>query len=411
MLPPGHVRPPRVLALLGPAFVAAVAYVDPGNVAANLSAGSNYGYALVWVLVAASIIAVIVQYLSARVGIVTGRSLASLVTERLKDRHRAWRLAYAAQAYVMAIATDLAEVIGGALGLYLLFRIPLWLGGLIVGVVTLLLLPLMRSRGEIFFERGVAALIVLIAAVFLAGLVWAPPDPLSTLAGLLPRVPDRAAWLLVAAMLGATVMPHAIYLHSALAVERYHKDGVRVAPIAHLLRSQRTDVLAALALAGTVNIAMLLYAAKALDGLHGDTIEDAHRILGATLGPVAAAFLGVGLLASGIGSAIVGTHAGSGIASDAFPAKISPVVTRAVTIAPSVLLLLAGIPATAVLVASQVVLSFGIGFAVAPLAWLSGREDVMGVWRITGRLRVVAWAVVVVVVLLNLVLVATWLKP
>ena len=411
MLSPGHVRPPRIMALLGPAFVAAVAYVDPGNVAANLSAGSNYGYALVWVLVAASIIAVIVQYLSARLGIVAGRSLASLVTERLKDRHRVWRLAYAAQAYVMAIATDLAEVIGGALGLYLLFRTPLWLGGLIVGVVTLLLLPFMRSRGEVFFERGVAALIVLIAAVFLAGLVWAPPDLFETLAGLVPRVPDTAAWMLVAAMLGATVMPHAIYLHSGLAVDRYHKDGVRVASIPHLLRSQRTDVLAALALAGTVNIAMLLYAAKALDGLHGDTIEDAHRILSATLGPVAAAFLGIGLLASGIGSAIVGTHAGSGIASDAFPAKVSPTVTRAVTIAPAVVLLLAGIPATAVLVASQVVLSFGIGFAVAPLVWLSSREDVMGEWRIKGVLRVVAWAVVIVVVLLNLVLVATWLLP
>lgn len=411
MLSPGHVRPPRILALLGPAFVAAVAYVDPGNVAANLSAGSNYGYALVWVLVAASVIAVVVQYLSAKMGIVTGRSLASLVTERLKDGHRAWRLAYAAQAYVMAIATDLAEVIGGALGLYLLFRVPLWLGGLVVGVLTLLLLPLMRSRGEIFFERGVAALIVLIAAVFLAGLVWAPPDPAGALAGLVPQVPEPAAWMLVAAMLGATVMPHAIYLHSALAVDRYHKDGVRVAPISHLLRSQRTDVLAALALAGTVNIAMLLYAAKALAGLHGDTIEDAHRMLDATLGPVAAAFLGIGLLASGIGSAIVGTHAGSGIASDAFPAKVSPAVTRAVTIAPSVLLLLAGIPATAVLVASQVVLSFGIGFAVAPLVWLSSREDVMGPWRITGAMRVVAWAVVGVVVLLNLVLLATWLLP
>jgi len=156
---------------------------------------------------------------------------------------------------------------------------------------------------------------------------------------------------------------------------------------------------------------MLLYAARALTGLQGDTIQDAHRMLNATLGPVAAAFLGAGLLASGIGSAIVGTHAGSGIASDSFPIRISPTVTRAVTIAPAVLLLLGGVPATAALVASQVVLSFGIGFAVAPLVWLSSREDVMGAWQITGWLRVVAWAVVVVVVALNLVLVATWLVP
>ncbi|HET7723397.1 MAG TPA: Nramp family divalent metal transporter, partial [Propionibacteriaceae bacterium] len=202
MSSPGAAPAPRVWALLGPAFVAAVAYVDPGNVAANLSAGSRYGYTLLWVLVAASVIAVVVQYLSARLGLVTGKSLATLVSARLVTRHRFWQVAYALQAYVMAIATDLAEVIGGALGLHLLFGTPLWLGGLVVGVATLLLLPAMRSRGEIGFERGVVVLIVLIAAAFLAGLVWAPPDPARTLAGLVPRVPDADAWYLVAAMLG-----------------------------------------------------------------------------------------------------------------------------------------------------------------------------------------------------------------
>jgi manganese transport protein len=229
------------------------------------------------------------------------------------------------------------------------------------------------------------------------------------IAGLVPGVPDVQAWYLIAAMLGATVMPHAVYLHSALAVDRFHKSSTPVAPIERLLRIQRTDVLAALALAGTVNIAMLLYAARALTSLTGDTIVDAHRMLSATLGPVAAAFLGVGLLASGIGSAIVGTHAGSGIAADSLPIRISPMWTRAVTITPAVLILLTGVAATAVLVASQVVLSFGIGFAVAPLVWLSSREDVMGAWRITGVLRAVAWVVVAIIVLLNLVLVATWL--
>jgi manganese transport protein len=408
MSSPGTVRAPRVLTLLGPAFVAAVAYVDPGNIAANLSAGSRYGYRLLWVLVAASVIAVVVQYLSARLGLVTGKSLATLVSERLVTRHRFWRVAYALQAYVMAIATDLAEVIGGALGLHLLFRTPLWLGGLIVGVATLLLLPAMRSRGEISFERGVVVLIVLIAVAFLAGLVWAPPDPALTLAGLVPQVPDTAAWYLVAAMIGATVMPHAVYLHSALAVDRFHGPSGAVAPIERLLRIQRTDVLAALALAGTVNIAMLLYAARALAGLSGDTIQDAHTMLSATLGPVAAAFLGVGLLASGIGSAIVGTHAGSGIATDSFPVRISPAWTRAVTVAPAVLILLTGMAATSVLVASQVVLSFGIGFAVAPLVWLSSREDVMGAWRISRWLRVVSWAVVVVIVALNVALLVSW---
>lgn len=411
MTGPGRIRPPRVMTLLGPAFVAAIAYIDPGNVAANLSAGSTYGYALVWVLVLSSLIALVVQYLSARLGIVTGRSLTGLVTDRLAVRHRAWRVAYASQAFIMAVATDLAEVIGGALGLHLLFRVPLWLGGLIVGLGTLILLPVLRSRGEIVFERAVAGVAVLIAVAFLAGLVWAPPDPLGTLSGLFPRIPDREAWALAAAMLGATVMPHAIYLHSALAVERYHSDGRPVASIDRLLRIQRIDVVAALALAGTVNIAMLLYAAAALTGLTGDTINDAHRMLGETLGPVAAAFLGVGLLASGVGSSIVGTHAGSGIAADVLPTKVNPLFTRALTIGPAVLLLLGGLPATTVLVTSQIVLSFGIAFAVAPLALLSSRESVMGAWRITGALRVAAWAVVVVVVALNLVLLATWLVP
>ncbi len=409
MSSPGAAPAPRAWALLGPAFVAAVAYVDPGNVAANLSAGSRYGYRLLWVLVGASVIAVVVQYLSARLGLVTGKSLATLVSQRLVTRHRFWRVAYAVQAYVMAIATDLAEVIGGALGLHLLFRTPLWLGGLLVGVATLLLLPAMRAHGEIGFERAVVVLIVLIAVAFLGGLVWAPPDPIRTLAGLVPQVPDAAAWYLVAAMLGATVMPHAVYLHSALAVDRFHRPGSPLAPIERLLRIQRTDVLAALALAGTVNIAMLLYAARALTGLQGDTIQDAHAMLSATLGPVAAAFLGVGLLASGVGSAIVGTHAGSGIAADSLPVRISPLWTRAVTIAPAVLIMLTGVAATAVLVASQVVLSFGIGFAVAPLVWLSSREDVMGQWRITRGLLIVSWTVVAVIVALNLALVATWL--
>ncbi|HET7725666.1 MAG TPA: Nramp family divalent metal transporter, partial [Propionibacteriaceae bacterium] len=195
----------------------------------------------------------------------------------------------------------------------------------------------------------------------------------------------------------------------ALAVDRFHGPAGLLAPVERLLRIQRTDVLAALALAGTVNIAMLLYAARALTSLQGDTIQDAHTMLSATLGPVAAAFLGAGLLASGVGSAIVGTHAGSGIAADSLPVRISPLWTRAVTITPAVLLLLTGVAATAVLVASQVVLSFGIGFAVAPLVWLSSREDVMGPWRIRRWLRIVSWVVVAVIVALNLALVVTWL--
>ncbi len=396
----------HLFGLLGPAFVAAIAYVDPGNIAANLSAGSRYGYALVWVLASASLMAVIAQYLSARLGIVTGQSLASLVSDRLRRHGRVWQVGHGALALVIAAATDLAEVVGGALGLYLLFGWPLWLGGLLVGGATLLLLPLLRSRGEQVFEWVVAGFGGLVALAFFAGLAWAPPDPLATLAGLVPGAP-AGAWPLVAAMLGATVMPHAIYLHSALAVDRYRPDGELVASIPHLLRVQIWDVLLALLLAGSVNIAMLLYGAAALRGVEADTIEQAHASLGSSLGPVAAAALGAGLLASGLGSAIVGTHAGSHIVRDSFPLVIPTLVRRSVTLLPAVVLLLTGLSATLILVASQVVLSFGIAFVLGPLAWFTGRSEVMGAYVVGPALRVVSWIVVGLVVALNVTLLIT----
>ncbi len=225
---PAELQPPRmsigrVVSLLGPAFVASVAYVDPGNVAANMSAGADYGYLLVWVLVGACLMAMIVQYLSAKLGLVTGRSLSSMVKDSLAHHRQArpLRIGFALQAIVVAIATDVAEVMGGAIAMNLLFGLPGWLGGLIVVVVSLFWLGFMRSRGERALDIGVTLVLLVIAAGFLVSLVWAPPDPAGVIGGMVPRFSGAGSVAIAAAMLGATVMPHAIYLHSTLAIDRH----------------------------------------------------------------------------------------------------------------------------------------------------------------------------------------------
>ena len=394
----------RRLVLLGPAFVAAVAYVDPGNVAANLTAGAAYRYRLVWVLAAASVIAVLVQYLSAKLGIVTGRTLSELTGEAIDTWRtgRFWRLVYGLQALVVSMATDIAEVIGGALGLHLLFGVPVWLGSLVVGVVALLMLRWLRDRGEGVFEAGVTGVLLLIAAGFLGSLYWAPPDWPSVAAGMVPDLGGGAGEAALAgAMLGATVMPHAIYLHSNLARDRHRPHGRLSRPVADLLRIQQLDVLLSLVLAGSVNIAMLLFGAAVLPAGAGDSIVAAHRVIGESLGRAAAVVFGAGLLVSGIGSAVVGTHAGSGVWRDLLPWHVHHGVRRVVTLVPAVLLPLMGMDATESLVVSQLVLSFGIAFALVPLAVLTSRGSVMGRWANTRPLAASAWGAVVVIVTLN----------
>ncbi len=408
MYSPGH--RPRVgagWALLGPAFVASVAYVDPGNVAANLTAGSRYGYALVWVLAGASLMAMLIQYQSAKLGLVTGRTLPQVMRAKLEGKP--WRgvvsAGYGVQAFVIAVATDVAEVVGGALALHLMFGTPLWLGGVIVGVVSVVLLWALRTHGERTFELAITAVLAIICAGFLGALWWAPPDWRATTAGLVPSVPDADAWPLVAAMLGATVMPHAIYLHSALAIDRHRPDGRLDIPLRRLLRIQKADVLLALLLAGSVNIGMLLLAAAALRGEAGDTIEAAFATISDRVGSAPALVFAIGLLASGIGSAVVGTHAGSRILKDMIGVPIAPTVRRVITIGPAVLLLTLGVAPTQVLVWSQVVLSFGVALAAAPLADFTGDRRLMGefvdpVWK-----RVLNWTIVGTIVALNLVMV------
>lgn len=406
MTTPSISTPRRTLLLLGPAFVAAIAYVDPGNVAANLTGGAAYGYLLVWVIVAANLMAMMIQYQSAKLGLVTGKSLPQLLGERL----RPWpRRAYWLQAEIAAMATDIAEVVGGAIALNLLFGLPLPLGGLIVGVVSMTILAVQNHYGQRQFEGVIIGLLAIITIGFLCGLLIAPPDPAGAISGLVPRFEGSSSVLLAASMLGATVMPHAIYLHSALTRDRHRAPGTP-APGAGQLRalvhSTRFDVVIALVVAGSVNLGMLLLAAATLRGVEGtNSIEGAHAAITASLGPLVGAVFAIGLLASGLASTSVGCYAGATIMSGLTSLKMPLLTRRAISLIPALLLLLAGADPTWALVLSQVVLSFGIPFALIPLLRLTARVDLMGAHRDGLALRLLSWTSAGLVVLLNLLLV------
>ncbi|MCM3486871.1 divalent metal cation transporter [Kocuria sp. WN036] len=388
--------------LLGPAFVAAVAYVDPGNVAANLTAGAQYGYLLVWVLVAANGMAVLIQYLSAKVGLVTGSSLPELLGDRLP---RGRRLAYWVQAELVAAATDLAEVIGGAIALHILFGIPLLAGGVIVGVISMLLLVLQTHRGPRFFEFVVTGLLAIVTAGFVTGLFFGPVSWGEAVAGIVPRFEGTPTVLLAASMLGATVMPHAIYAHSALARDR-HGHSVPTEALPRLLTATRWDVLLSLLVAGSVNIAMLLLAAGNLAGVPGtDSIEGAHAAITAALGPAVGIAFGIGLLASGLASTSVGSYAGSAIMGGLLHLRIPVFVRRLITLIPALAIIAVGVDPTWALVLSQVLLSLGIPFALIPLVRLSSNRALMGVFVNKVALTVAAWVVVALIVSLNVALI------
>ena len=264
LLPEIKAPPGSAWLLLGPAFVAAIAYVDPGNVAANVSAGAQYGFLLVWVIVVANVMAGLVQYLSAKLGLVTGRSLPESVADHTR---MPTRIAYWLQAELVAMATDLAEVVGGAIALYLLFDLPLLMGGVITGVVSLLLLAVQNRRGQRVFERVITGLLLVIAIGFLTSLFVEPPPPADVAGGLVPRFDGAESILLATAMLGATVMPHAVYLHSGLARDRHGQPEAGAGRGAGCCASPATTSGIAMLVAGAVNLAMLLVAATNLQGM------------------------------------------------------------------------------------------------------------------------------------------------
>ncbi|WP_447653306.1 Nramp family divalent metal transporter [Microbacterium sufflavum] len=384
---PSAATAPRSLWLLGPALVAGVAYLDPGNVASNMTAGAQYGYLLVWVVIAGNVMAWLIQYLSAKLGVVTGQSLPEVLGARLK--HPWARRAYWLQAELVAMATDLAEVIGGAVALYLLFDVPLLLGGLITGAVSMILLTVQSRRGARPFEFVIIGLMLVITVGFLAGLFLAPPDPAGVVAGLVPRFEGTGSVLLAASILGATIMPHAIYAHSSLARDRFgsaglpHEEATRTeaSRIRRLLTATRWDVSIAMVIAGSVNLGILLLAAANLAGVEGtDSLEGAHAALAAGLGPVVATFFAVGLLASGLASTSVGAYAGAEIMHGLLHVRIPLLARRLVTLIPALAILGLGVDPTLALVLSQVVLSFGIPFALIPLVALTAQRRTLGVW-------------------------------
>lgn len=390
--PVARATPPRSLWLLGPALVAGVAYLDPGNVASNMTAGAEYGYLLVWIVLAGNVMAWLIQYLSAKLGVVTGQSLPEVLGTRLGNK---WgRRAYWLQAELVAMATDLAEVIGGAVALNLLFDVPLLLGGFLTGAVSMILLAVQSRRGARPFEFVIIGLMVIITVGFLAGVFIAPPDAGSVVAGIVPRFEGTGSVLLAASILGATIMPHAIYAHSALSRDRFGSNSRRLpadaeaeaartetSRIRRLLTATRWDVSIAMIIAGSVNLGILLLAAANLAGVEGtDSLEGAHAALAAGLGPVVATFFAVGLLASGLASTSVGAYAGAEIMHGLLHVRIPLLARRLITLIPALVILGVGVDPTLALVLSQVVLSFGIPFALIPLVALTAQKRTLGRW-------------------------------
>ena len=376
------------LAMFGPAFVAAVAYVDPGNFATNVQGGAKFGYMLLWVVLAANLMAMLIQYLSAKLGIVTEQGLAENVRERY-PRGVAWAMWI--QAEVMAASTDIAEFLGAAIGLNLLFGVPLFPAGLITGVIAFALLALQR-RGHRRFELAITALLGLIFAGFVYETLRIGPSAGGSLEGFIPGLDGTSSLYLAVGIIGATVMPHVVYLHSAM-------TGLRV-PVQNererrkVLRFERFDVLVALGIAGVVNLAMLAVAAKlfhtpALSGL--TSISQAHAELGRMVGGAAALAFAVALLASGSSSSSVGTYAGQVVMAGFIGIRIPLFVRRAVTMLPALIVISAGVNPTSALILSQVILSFGVPFALIPLVLLTSRKDVMGSYASGRAIRALAW--------------------
>ncbi len=396
LLARGRVR--ATLAMLGPAFVASIAYVDPGNFATNFEGGAQFGYMLLWVVLAANLIAMLIQYLSAKLGIVADRNLPELCRERF-PKTLTWGLW--AQAEIVAMSTDIAEFLGAALGLNLLFGMPLLPAGLITGLIAFGILEL-QTRGYRRFELAISGLLAIIFAGFLYEALSIGPSARESLHGLIPGLHGASSLYLAVGIIGATVMPHVIYLHSALTKGRMPcRDAAERGKV---LRFERTDVLIALGLAGIINMAMLAVAAKLfhVPGLAGlDSIQQFHAGLGHLVGGGAALAFAVALLASGASSSSVGTYSGQVVMAGFIDVRIPLLARRAVTMVPAIVVLALGVNPTSALIFSQVVLSFGIPFALVPLVLLTGNREIMGV-HVNRRLTtVVAFGLAAVIVALN----------
>lgn len=366
----------RLIPFLGPAFIASIAYVDPGNFATNIQGGAQFGYTLLWVVVASNLMAMLIQTLSAKLGIATGLNLAELCREHF-PRPVVWTMWLLME--LVAMATDLAEFLGAAVGFNLLFGLPLWAGGILTAVVTFLILGL-ENKGFRPVEAVITGLLGVIAACYVAETFLDRPDwGQVAFHAVVPRFAGAESVLLATGILGATVMPHVIFLHSALTQGRIRVQGKEQKR--RLFRFQLVDVGIAMGVAGFVNAAMLMMASATFHraGLHNvGTLEEAYRTLEPLLGPAARTLFAVSLLAAGLSSSAVGTMAGQVIMQGFLHRHIPVWVRRLVTMVPSMVVIMIGLDPTRTLVISQVVLSFGLPFAVIPLVMFSRRKDLMG---------------------------------
>jgi manganese transport protein len=392
----------RILPFLGPAFVACVAYIDPGNFATNIAGGSKFGYTLCWVILASNLMAMLIQTLSAKLGFATGRNLPEVCRDRFSRRTSfgLW-----VQAELIAMATDLAEFLGAALGLHLLFGMGLFPAALITGVVTFLILGLQRF-GLRAFEAVIAGFVAVIGACYLAELYFAHP-PLGTVAlhSVKPQFAGGESVLLAVGILGATVMPHVIYLHSALTQNRVVPSNDVEAK--RLYRYTKIDVVIAMSIAGLINMAMLVVAASVFYGsglFHVASLETAHKTLEPILGGASSTLFALALLASGLSSSTVGTLSGQVVMQGFVQRQIPIFVRRLVTMLPALIVAAIGLDPTRTLVLSQVVLSFGIPFALIPLVWFTSRRDLMGTLVNRRATTAVAAAVAALISGLNLFL-------
>ena len=386
---------------LGPAFIAAVAYVDPGNFATNFAAGAKYGYLLLWVILASNLMAMLIQTLSAKLGIATGMNLAEVCRERFP---RAVSFGLWIQAEVIAMATDLAEFIGAALGLHLIFGIPLFPAALITGVFAFGILGL-QARGFRPLEAAIAGLVGVILVGFAFQVVLAEPSGSGIASGLAPRFSGSESVLLAVGILGATVMPHVIWLHSALTQRRV--VGKNDEAKKRILRFERVDVVIAMTIAGLINMSMLITAAAVFHA-RGLTevadLDDVFSGLGNAIGSHSDIAFGIALLASGLSSSSVGTLAGQVVMQGFIRRQIPLFLRRFITMVPALVVIALGVNATSALVVSQVVLSFGIPFALIPLVVFSRDRELMG--ALVNR-RITTFAAVVVaalIIALNVVL-------
>jgi manganese transport protein len=399
LLAKGRLR--ATLAMLGPAFVASVAYVDPGNFATNLQGGAKFGFMLLWVVVLANLMAMLIQYLSAKLGIVTGRNLP----ESFRAHYPAWMSrGMWVQAELITMSTDIAEFLGAALALNLLFHVPLVIAGVMTGFIAFGLLEL-RVHGYRRFEIAITGILGIIFLGFIYETFNIGPSASGVAGGLVPHLGGTESLYLAVGIIGATVMPHAIYLHSALTQDRMPLRDDRER--ARVLRFERTDVIIALGIAGLINMSMLAAAAQLFhgSGYSGiDTIQGAHAGFGTLVGGGAALAFAIALLASGASSSSVGTYAGQVVMAGFIKVRISLYVRRIVTMLPALVVLALGVNPTEALVLSQVVLSFGIPLALIPLVILTSRRDVMGAHVNRPLTTVLAWACALLITGLNMFL-------